>query len=213
MKLKVNNWSYSTVSTYEKCPRMLYYQKTVKGVQKSSYVMERGIAIHAKGEQFLLGNISRPTKEFKFFAADLERIRSMGAKPEMKLCLDSSWKAVDWKDWKNGRLRLIFDAFIQKKKALIVDFKTGGIYDSHVDQASLYAASAMSAYDDIEKVRVEMWYVDRQSTEAMKWKRKSLQDLLEEWNARSGRLLSEKKWKKAKDKSACERCNYREICK
>ena len=57
---KVKAWSYSALKLYEGCPARYKAEKINKIKQKKkSPAMERGIAIHKKGEDYLNGIIKK----------------------------------------------------------------------------------------------------------------------------------------------------------
>ena len=210
----VKNWSYSSLSLFEKCPRAYQFSKILKLPRKSSPAAERGINIHAKGENFLLGNIIGVPKEFKPFEAELKNLKKNDAGAETQYCFLKGWKQTNWDNWAKGWLRLVLDSevWLNDKELLIIDFKTGRKYDSHEDQANLYATAMMQLHPEIEEVHCEFWYLDQEDIADWNFKAGIKDDLREYWENRIAPLFKEKEWPAKPSQQACRWCDFKEHC-
>lgn len=103
-QLKKNNvktWSMSALHLYEQCPLKYYHEKVAKsGTKTSSPALERGLAIHAKAEHYLLGDITGIPKELQKFGKEFATLRKHKAKAEEEWTLDKHWQPVPdgWTD-------------------------------------------------------------------------------------------------------------------
>ena len=210
----LKSWSYSSLSTYEKCAKKLYFEKVKRLPKKSSQALERGNEIHSKGEKFLKKELLRVPKEYKEFAPELNRLRKMGAEAEAMRGLDKNWNSVPWDDWNNCWLRYKTDAevMVEPSELLIVDFKTGKMYDTHEDQAKLYAAAALSSDPTLSDVHVEFWYLDHDNIEGFAYKQKDSSKFQSYWNRRVKPMLSDVTFKAKPSPSNCRWCDYKESC-
>ena len=214
MAKNVKSWSYSALSLYEKCPLAYYNSKILKMGKKTSPAAERGIAIHAKGENYLLGNIPNVPKEFKAFNSELRNLKKNDAGAETKYCLLNDWTITNWDDWKNGWIRMVLDAevLISNEELLIIDFKTGRQYDSHEDQANLYATAMLQLYPQFKTVHTEFWYLDSGDVAEWTFKSSISDDLRGYWNNRVAPLFAETEWNATPSCDACKWCDFKETC-
>jgi hypothetical protein len=162
----LTRWSYSTWSSYEKCP----YQVFLKQVERAPEVgdrsaLERGIAVHKILEDIVNGTKSidalneetpgKPTK-LPTWKAEVETLLDAGATAEDSFALSQSWTPTTWNApdvWLRGKL----DARALPK---IIDYKTGQVYPDHVYQAELYAVAEFARGAQHEEIAVEFWYLD-----------------------------------------------------
>ena len=210
MAHKVRAWSYSALEQYELCPRQYAWARIDKLPQPPSFHLERGIAIHAKAEQYLLGKIRGVPKELKAFSAEFKNLRKVETVPEQKVALTQQWELTEWFA-SDAWLRIIMDATVYIEPPLLVDFKTGKIYEKNEHQSRLQAIVHMCIEPEVKKVNTEMWYLDQDKIKGWTYHRGTLEDDKQHWIDRVEPLFKEKKWAPTPN-NLCGWCSFKDIC-
>lgn len=145
--------SYTSITSFETCPRRHYLLRVVKAVvEPPSEALTWGNTVHKALENRLRDKTRLPQgmASYEPYAAKLE------AKPgellvEEPIALDADLKRVDWWDktaWLRGKLDV---AVVNGQTAGIFDWKTGKRKPDN-DQMQLFAALALTVYPEVEKV-------------------------------------------------------------
>lgn len=205
-------WSYSKLSVFEWCPRQFKYRYIDKLPEpEKNWAADRGTIIHAKGEQFLKGNIKGVPKEFDLYKHELRGIKKMKAMPEVDFSFTKDLKPCKWDDWNNVWCISRLDAVaLDGEEAHIIDYKTGNVYDSHKDQSDLYSFAALIQYPEVEYINCEFWYLDKPDEEPGIWeyeRGKHFNSLKNMFKKRSGKIFTEKSFK-CKPSYKCSWCNF-----
>ena len=176
-------WSYSAWAQWRKCPRSAYYSRILKLPQPSSPAMDRGTAIHQLAQDFVEGKHEHVPVVLKLFHNQFTMLRDMKAQCEQNWGFTSSWGACGFFDpqvW----LRVKCDAVYRDgANAVIVDHKTGRIYDEHHDQLELYALAGFIMLPDARKIIAQDWYLDQDAVTQDEFMRKEVSALKKKWNA------------------------------
>lgn len=186
----MHQWSYSSLSNYEKCP-FKYYLAKIEGIaEEVGGAAKRGTRIHEAIERYLnFEEDELPDVVWKSFGNELEAAREAGAEAELEFAFDDLWEPTSWDDaWVRGKIDLVV-----RDKSLIVDFKTGKFYPNHREQASLYALAAMEL-GITEEPCVEFWYIDLDDVMEWEFKKRDYKSLRDSWNYRGMRLQNEDRW-------------------
>lgn len=180
--VKQQSWSYSQLSGYEKCPHAHMYRKIVKLPEPPSYHLIKGNAVHLLAEQYLLGEIKELPPVLGKFRREFAKLLELGAKPEEAFTLNRNWEQIH-DGWAHTEtwLRLKLDARIDN---YIVDFKTGKIYNEHVNQGRLYANVYMILNPEVDEVYVEFWYLGLGEVVSHTFNRTELAKDIAEWERR-----------------------------
>lgn len=208
-KNNVKAWSLSALQLYEQCPFKYYLERVEKRPTPPSHALERGIDIHSKAEQYLLGNISGMPRELQKFTTEFKNLKKYEAIPEEQLTLDKHWQPVPdgWSDPRTW-LRAKTDARIGN---FTVDFKSGRKYDKHEDQARLYSNILMQYHPEFDTVEVEFWYLDSGDTGSYEFFRSDLGDDIDHWERRVSKLFKEKHWLPMENRW-CKWCPHQKEC-
>lgn len=166
-------WSWSRITTYEKCPQQLKF-KAIDGYKEpSNAASERGIEHHGKAENFTKDKRAALPPELKKFGADFEAVRKLvvakKAFPEMELAFDKNWKPTGWFD-KDAWVRIKIDLTDREKPKhpYVIDYKTGKVRDDdYGPQLGLYAVGEMLDNPKAEDVSTRLWFLDH----GVKWPR------------------------------------------
>ena len=154
--------SYSKLSTYETCPDKLKY-RYVLGLQESKGpAAERGSALHASAEGFVKGEKTTIRAELKPIVSALKNAKKMGSMAERPIALARGLeKAVDWKS-PEAYIRMYLDSHYENKGAIYIDeWKSGKVYDDHVDQRKIYILGALAAYPKAREAVAITHYIDQ----------------------------------------------------
>ena len=209
-KNKVKTWSLSSLQSYETCPQKWYEERFGGHERTSSPALERGVAVHAKAEQYLLGNVTGMPKDMAKFSTEFVNLKKHNAIAEEEWCLDRHWQPVA-NGWSHPDtwLRAKGDARVGN---FIVDLKTGRQYeDKHRDQAKLYSNILMCYEPTFDEVDVEFWYLDSGKTASYKFFRTSLEADIEVWEARVSRMFRDKHFLPSENQY-CKWCAFNESC-
>lgn len=145
--------SYTSITSFETCPKRHYHLRVVKDVSEPpSEALTWGNTVHKALENRLRDGTPLPAKlaTYEPYAAKL------AAKPgtlmvEEPIALTRDMKRVDWWDkaaWLRGKLDV---AVKNGTKAAILDWKTGSRKPDN-DQLTLFADLAFTVYPDVEQV-------------------------------------------------------------
>lgn len=208
-KNNVKTWSLSALQLFEQCPLKFYFERIEKRKTPPSYALERGIDIHSKAEQFLLGNIATLPKELSKFTKEFQTIKRLGAIAEEELTLDRHWQPVEngWSDprtWLRGKT----DARVGN---WFCDFKTGRKYDKHEDQARLYSNVLMQYNPAFDSVEVEFWYLDSGEVGTYDFYRSDLMQDIDHWEGRVNRMFREEHFLPTENQY-CKWCPHQKDC-
>ncbi len=206
VKQTIDAWSYSRLSTYERCALLAYFLYIMKLPQGTSPAMERGSRIHDQGEKYLKGEASIPdTKVWLPWLEDMAGLKAAGYEAEKNIAFDSSWKPCEYYG-PNVWLRLRVDATGYSHCPEVIDYKTGRPYPTHEEQAELYGIAAYLTADDREneeKVLVSFWYLDTPDIVEYTYHVDDIARLKDEWEARATVMLTDTEFKPNPCKASC----------
>ena len=174
-------WSLSKYGLYKKCPTAYKFRVVDRIPDPAGPAAARGTDIHAQLESYLAtGNWTLAIPEFTIKKA--EAMRGLNFRSEIKLALDENWKRVEWnapEAWVRG----IIDAMVllpdngdvPPTEAQLGEWKTGKVYDDHVNQRDLYLTMVLSIWPTIDYGKIETIYVDQSHAQASELKREELE--------------------------------------
>lgn len=153
-------WSYSSLQSFETCPRRHYLTKISKVVvEPTTPALAGGRAVHKAMEDGVNGKVI-PEAYFGYKPI-INRIRAApGQKQtERKWGLDRNLHPVDFfaKDvWVRGVLDL---TIVHPTMAIVIDYKTGKVKQDS-DQLKLFAAAGFAMYPFAEKIKTGYMWLD-----------------------------------------------------
>lgn len=206
---KQKSWSYSQLSSYEKCAHAHMYKKVVKLPEPPSYHMTKGNEVHSLAENYLLGKYETLPPVLGKFRKEFKSLLDKGAIPEEEFVLDKEWQLIvnGWAH-KDAWLRLKLDARIDN---YIVDFKTGKVYDDHINQGRLYANVCMMLNPEYDEVDVEFWYLNSGTVVDHTFYRKDLFDDIGNWINRVHKLHTDTNYTPTPHEY-CKYCYVKHLC-
>lgn len=209
-KSKDKKWSYSRWSMYKKCPSQYHWHYILKKPRGSSRALERGLAIHAKAEEFVKGNITGFPDELKNFKKEFQTLKREFKKgngftePDISLTKNFEASSKFKTDWFIG----FADYAHFSDELTVIDYKTGKKYPDHQDQGHAYSMSLLHLNPEIEKINVEFWYLDNKDKDDnithFEHYRNELDRMTRAWQKRIDRMYSDKKFEATPNKF----CNW-----
>jgi len=189
-------WSWSRYSDHVKCPAQAKYRHLDKLPTPKGPALIRGGRIDELATAYLTGKLRKLPPELAKFREGFAALRDRGAEAQAKLAVDRSWQLVDFFDWARAWGRMVLDAsFIEKKRAHVIDFKTGNIYPENEAQLELYAIPMFERYPDADEVKVRLWYLDHGSDAGVRvYQRSGFVKLKKTWERRLVPLLTDMKF-------------------
>lgn len=200
---RLTAWSYSRLSTYEKCALQARYKYIDKLPEPESEALEGGKEAHDIIAQYLRGD--RPLIEpgqpsdvpgWMYFAQLLNDLRSMQPQIEQQWGFDREWRPTGWFG-RDTWFRSVLDAALiyGDNTADVIDHKTGKPYPPDTaKQAELYAISIVRRYPDVSHVTVRFWYLDpaQRGAEAVyRFSQAQAQGLIPRWERKAERMLND----------------------
>lgn len=170
----ITAWSYSRVAKWQECPRAAYYSYVERrGTGKPNDAMLRGTTAHNEAAAIYKGEIYKTdtpvlTAAWRGVLAAQREAWAGDLEAELQVAWTPAWEPRPWFD-KSVAFRCAFDGFAYSagtKTILIYEHKTGRPRESYMDQAELYACVAHKMQPEIEKVIVNIQYLDLPVTRA-----------------------------------------------
>jgi CRISPR/Cas system-associated exonuclease Cas4 (RecB family) len=157
-------WSHSRLSNYETCPKQYFYAYVEKrpSHRPPSPAAERGSAIHAKAEQYLLGKLHIYPPELQKVAAHAMKLKVANAGAEKKLAVTDKWEPCDY-DAPEVYIRGIIDVLYTDEDGHVhvQDWKTGQQYSTHAGQLENYVAIVAAHHPEAKSYQTRLIYIDQ----------------------------------------------------
>ena len=158
-------WSYSSLKTFEQCPKKYYHLRVLKDVKdEGSEATLYGQELHKAAEEYIKDDVTLPPK-FKFIQDTVDAIKKIpGDKHcEMKLGVrltDAGYEACGFFD-KGVWWRGIADVVIIKDDlAFSIDYKTSkNAKYADLKQLDLVAAAVFTHFPQIKKIKSALAFV------------------------------------------------------
>lgn len=173
----ISTWSYSRMGDFEKCrflAKLKYVDKIPEPPRplppgKTEHANDRGTRVHEAAELFVKDPNIMLIPELSKFEEWFVELRALHADGkvimEQEWAIDKDWMPTAWRSetaWNRAKL----DAFIRVDQAYgrAIDFKTGRKFGNevkHAEQVQLYQLLSFMRYPELEKITVELWYIDQ----------------------------------------------------
>ncbi len=158
-------WSYSSIKTFDQCPKKYYHLKVAKDVKDiPGEAAVYGTAVHSAAENYIKDGEPIPEK-FAFIRPTVERLAAIDGEKHCELRLgvsktDTGYEPTTFfgKDvWWRGIVDLVV---IDGAKAYMVDYKTGkNARYADPKQLDLMAGALFVHYPDLEVIKSALVYV------------------------------------------------------
>jgi RecB family exonuclease len=155
-------WSYSSIKTFDQCPKKYFHLKVVKDVKdEPGEAADYGTAVHEAAELFITQGAPIPEK-FAFMRPIVEPLaKKQGTKyAEIKIGVTSDLKPCGFFDkdvWYRGIADLLI---VNGSKAWLVDYKTGkNAKYADMKQLDLLAGAVFIHFPKVETIKSALLYV------------------------------------------------------
>jgi len=158
-------WSYSSIKTFEQCPKKYFHLKVVKDVKdEPGPEADYGTAVHLAAEEFIKDGKPIPDK-YGFIRPVVERLAKFPGekRTEMKMGLrktDTGFEPCSFFDkevWYRGIIDLLI---VNGEKAHLLDYKTGkNAKYADMKQLDLMAGAVFVHYPQVQEIKSALAYV------------------------------------------------------
>jgi hypothetical protein len=158
-------WSYSSIKTFDQCPKKYYHLKVAKDVKDVAGDAARyGEEAHKAAEDYIKAGVPIPPK-FKFMTPIVNSLEAIPgdkhAELKLGICKDGDeYSPCDFFDpdvWWRGVADLVI---IRSNIAYLVDYKTGkNAKYADTKQLDLLAGAIFVHYPDVVRVKSALAYV------------------------------------------------------
>lgn len=217
-------WSHSRIVVFELCrnrAKLAYIDKIPEPPRalppgKTEHANDRGTRIHNAAEAFVKGGVEL-VHELVHFTEEFHQLRAMKQVGQVSLegewAFTREWEATGWMSsttW--SRIKLDAIAFLSKKKAVVIDYKSGkrwGNEMKHHEQMVLYQLAAFIKFPELEEITVELWYTDLDEIHSLTYKRHQGLKFLTNWERRGTEMTACEEFPPNPSKYACRWCPYK----
>jgi RecB family exonuclease len=155
-------WSYSSIKTFEQCPKKYFHLKIAKDVKdEPGEAADYGTAVHLAAEEYIRDGKPIPEK-FAFMRPIVERLAALPGEKhaELKLGIRKDFSPCDFfaKDvWWRGIADLLV---VDGHRAWCVDYKTGkNARYADTKQLDLLAGAVFSHFPEVTTIKSSLIYV------------------------------------------------------
>jgi RecB family exonuclease len=218
---RIRSWSYNRLLDFERCKlraKLKYLDRIPELPRplpegKKEQPNDRGTRIHLVAEQYVRG-ASELIPELDGFAEEFAKLRLLFTLGEAEL--EGDWGFNDiWEpcSWQRAWLRAKLDAIVTLPDAhmVVIDYKTGkraGNEIKHNEQMLLYALATVHRYPAVQKVTVELWYLDEDQLVRSDYDRHSVMRHFERFNKRAVAMTSCTEFPARPNMFTCRFCTY-----
>ena len=155
-------WSYSSIKTFDQCPKKYFHLKVVKDVKdEPGEAADYGTAVHLAAEEYIRDGKPIPDK-FSFMRPIVERLEALpGTKhAELKLGVTEDFSPCGFFDkdvWWRGIADLLV---IDGHRAWCVDYKTGkSARYADTKQLDLLAGAVFTHFPEVMTIKSSLLFV------------------------------------------------------
>ncbi len=209
------SWSYSKLLDFEQC-KYRYKLKHVDRVPEEKHpAADRGTAVHQMAEDFVTGKLrSLPSELLKFdddFLALRQRMKEGHVSLEGEWGFDKDWLPTAYR---TAWLRMKADAVCfnaNKTEAIVIDYKTGQKFGNeikHGEQVQLYALATAIREPTVQKLTVELWYLDKDELTTVYYPRDHAVSFIKGFHKRAMKIETAKSFEPNPNIHTCKYCPY-----
>lgn len=210
----IATWSYSRLIDFEACPFRAYlkYSERIPSVQHPAAA--RGTTMHTQAEEYINGTLKELPSELSKFK---EEFHELGRLFKLaKISLEGEWGFdKDWlpTNYKGAWLRLKADAVahLSKQQAIVIDFKSGrkdGNEIKHGEQTQLYAIATFIREPELEEVKTELWYLDKDELTSTTYTRAQALRYVQPFTQRAEKMINAEHFPANPTVHTCKWCDY-----
>ena len=180
-------WSYSSATTFEKCPKQyyhLYVAKDIKTDPNQEHFLY-GNAVHKAAELYVRDNTPLPEK-FSMFQSILDKVKQIPGDKycEHRIGLTKELEPCGFFDsnvWWRGVLDLlVIDK--DKKMATVIDYKTGKSSQyADTRQLSLMGVGVFKHFPEVDNIKSALMFLVSKELIKEDYNSKKIDNMFEEW--------------------------------
>lgn len=184
-------WSFSSIKTFQQCPRKYYHLKVVRDISEpETDEMRYGTVFHEAAEHYVMNDTPLP-EAFKFAKSALDGLKN---RPGRKLCeyemgLTANLEPCGFSDprvWWRGIADLII---IEDDVARVLDYKTGkSAKYADAGQLELMALAVFKHFPEVAKVKAGLLFVVAKAFPKEDFSKSDEQKLWAKWLQEYGRM-------------------------
>lgn len=158
-------WSYSSIKTFDQCPKKYYHLRVAKDVKdEPGEAADYGTAVHLAAEEYIRDGVPIPDK-FAFMRPIVEKLAALPGEKHCELKLGvtkASWGYdpcgfFDKEVWYRGIVDLLV---IDGDRAWMIDYKTGkNAKYADMKQLDLMAGAIFVKFPQVQKIKSALLYV------------------------------------------------------
>lgn len=158
-------WSYSSIKTFDQCPKKYYHIKVAKDVKdEGSEATLYGNVVHKAAEDYVREGVPVPP-EFAYMQPILDSLIAIKGEKHCEIKLAVSYDGSDYKPtgynskdaWWRGIADLVI---VNKDKAYLVDYKTGkNAKYADPTQLDILAGAVFTHMPEVTKIKSGLLYV------------------------------------------------------
>jgi hypothetical protein len=155
-------WSYSSLKTFQSCPKKYYHLRVLKDIKEpESEQMRYGQEAHKAAELYIKNGTDLPPK-FEFMRNQLDTLKNLEGEKfcELKCGLTKDLEPCDFFA-KDVWLRAVIDLLVVNEEtgiARIIDYKFGKSKNADMSQLQLMALVVFKMFPKIKKVRAGLLF-------------------------------------------------------
>jgi hypothetical protein len=220
----IKTFSFSRLGDFEKCQllaKLKYIDKIPEPERKlragqSEHANDRGSRIHDAAEQYVRNPDAGLIPELKQFTTEFEQLKELFQAGkvilEQEWAIDKDWQPTAWNSettWCRAKL----DAFIRvsETEGVAIDYKTGKRYGNevkHGEQLQFYQLLSFLRYPELQKIDVQLWYLDLGETHSMQFTREQGMRFFKNFNDRGLAMTTATEFPPNPNKFSCRWCLY-----
>ncbi len=205
--------SYSRMKTWAQCPAKANYKFVQKLKEPDSMYAARGTELHKMCEDYLNagceGQVPPALDKVGLLLVQLyDELESFDT--ELQISFDADWQVVDWFS-PATKMRVVYDVLGKTSSTvgLVVDHKSGRVYDDHHEQLELYALTALIKDEELEEVDAYALYIDQgHISPRITVTRDDMDIIREKWEAKMETVMSDTVFAPSPNRS-CRWCHFR----
>jgi hypothetical protein len=180
-------WSYSSITTFEKCPKQYYHLYVAKDIKQDPNQKHflYGNEVHKAAEEYVRDGVPLPAK-FSEFQTPLDMLKRIpGEKQcELKLGLTKDLDPCEffgdnvW--WRGAIDLLILDK--ENKTATIIDYKTGKSQYADTRQLGLLSIAVFKKFPEIEKIKAGLMFLVSKEIIKEEYNNTRIDEMYTEWD-------------------------------
>ena len=163
MTAKIPAWSFSSIKTFDQCPKKFYHLKVAKDFQEDQNAdhLIYGTRFHEAAEFYIRDNTPLPP-EFNYAKASLDKLKAMEGEKlcEYEMGLTENLAPCGFKDpgvWWRGIADLII---LRDDMAFVLDYKTGkSAKYADTGQLELMALAVFKHFPQVKRVKAGLLFV------------------------------------------------------